>query len=420
MFRATLFAVIFTGLLIIGSTSAVFGAQLDARLIPEANEAQIQIKYQRTIFIEYPEGGEIANILRGTEDEFRVVADSSDAGVQDLIKKLNDKIAQDGSSARITDMELEYDAKIHGRNLNTAIDYKIILKPTLSFYQIREFSPGSPALVDAEWRGLTAQGPFVVQGQEINLPISAIEKLSPEVLNTIRGTEGEVLLNTPIINAELIKNQPLSNWHFLFDPTGINVDASTFGLSKEISGFVVSSYTMGESSIREGRQVERIQTATFVADKPYELRSVQSSDSAEIKIIGFAALDDLYGAEVFGVSPQAPEGAGQSSTGDFPVMIIYGMAGMAVIGGVAVMFMSNRKLKAEEGLGQQGIDPSQLQAYETSAASGGYQTVRGEAQLKGSAEYDQTASVYKEEKKDQDTSSSSGSTRGSMPKGWKP
>ena len=86
-------------------------------------------------------------------------------------------------------------------------------------------------------------------------------------------------------------------------------------------------------------------------------------------------------------------------------MIIYGMAGMAGIGAIAVLFMSSRKLKAEEGQGQQGIDPSQLQGYATSASSGGYQTVRGEAQLKGDQSYEQTRSVYEEEKKEEPTSS---------------
>jgi len=203
----------------------------------------------------------------------------------------------------------------------------------------------------------------------------------------------------------------------LFDPTGINVDASTFGLSEEISGFVISSYTMGESSIREGRQVERIEEASITLDQEYMLRSVQSSDSAEISVIGFAILDELSGTEVFGVSPRAPEGAGQTSTGEFPAMIIYGMAGMAAIGGVAIMLMSSRKLKKEKGMGQTGIDPSQLRAVATSAGSGGYQTVRGEAQLAGSSDYEQTKSVYEEEKKEEP---SGGSTKGSLPKGWKP
>ena len=69
-------------------------------------------------------------------------------------------------------------------------------------------------------------------------------------------------------------------------------------------------------------------------------------------------------------------------------------------------------------MGQQGIDPSLLRGVATSAGSGGYQTVRGEAQLKGDVSYEQTKSVYEEEKKEEETSSQS--KKGSLPKGWKP
>ena len=41
-------------------------------------------------------------------------------------------------------------------------------------------------------------------------------------------------------------------------------------------------------------------------------------------------------------------------------MIIYGMAGMAGIGAIGFLLFSSRKLKKEQGMGQTGIDPSQL------------------------------------------------------------
>ena len=420
--RAAFFAVIFTSLIIIGSSSAAWGAQLDARLNPNTGVANVEMKYQRTVFIEYTDGGQLADLLRGKSWNVDFTADSSNPGVQDLITKLNDKITADGSSTRVTDLDVEYSATLTGRGLNTSVDYKIILRPELSFFTLREYTADSPALVDAEWRGLSADGPVTIDGLEINLPVSLIEQQEPEVYQMLSGTEAETILMMPLINADGIRDQPLSNWHFLFDPTGINVDASQFGLSEEISGFVVSSYTMGESSIREGRQVERIEEATFSGDREYIVRAVQSSDSAGIDLIGFASIDEQYGLEVFGVSPTPPENFTTTSTGEFPVMIIYGMAGMAVIGAVAILFISGRKLKAEEGMGQQGIDPSQLRGVQTSASSGGYQTVRGEAQLASGATYDQTRSVYEQEKESEDASSDSGSsgTRGSMPKGWKP
>jgi hypothetical protein len=237
----------------------------------------------------------------------------------------------------------------------------------------------------------------VIDGVEINLPISVIKEKEPAVYQVLSGTEADSILSKPLINADYILEQPMTNWHFLFDPTGINVDAGQFGLDKSISGFVVSSWTMGESSLREGRQVERVFEAPVSADKNYVVRSVQSSDQGNIAAIGFGALDIIDGLEIAGITPTPPEGYQTTSTGEFPVTIVYGMAGMAAIGGIAFFIYSNRALKNQKE-GQQGIDPNRLVSYQTSASSGGYQTNRGEAQLADSSDYERTRSVYEEPK----------------------
>lgn len=406
------------GLLIIGSNTSAFGAQLDAKIVPDADATNVKIIFQRNIFIDYKNGGALADELKSTTWSVNVLADSTTPGVQDLINKLNQKIKNDGSSAQITDLDIEFNAELIGRDSNASIDYKIVLTPTLSHYNIRKYSANNPSLVDIAWRGLTVPGPITIDGVEINLPMSVIKSKNPAAFEIISGTEGEALLSQNIMNADGIRDQPLENWHDLFDPTGINVDANTFGLHESISGFVVHTFTMGESSIREGRQVEKKFEVTFTKDSEYTIRAVESADSATIAVIGFASIDKLGGSEVLGVSPTAPKDYGDTTGGGFPIMIIYGMAAMAGIGAVAVLLFSSRKLKAEEGQGQRGIDPSQLQSYATSAAAGGYQTVRGEAQLKGDQSYEQTRSVYEQEKKDEPSSNES--PRGSMPKGWKP
>ena len=90
--------------------------------------------------------------------------------------------------------------------------------------------------------------------------------------------------------------------------------------------------------------------------------------------------DTLGNSEIFGVTPNAPEGYASTSAGEFPAFILYGMAGMAAVGGAAIMIISQRKLKKEgKNLQQTGIDPTQLTGVQTSAGSGGYQTIRGEA-----------------------------------------
>ena len=307
--------------------------------------------------------------------------------------KLNENIADSGSQARITDLNVLYDIHLKGRSINSSIDYKVILTGTLSEYVINKDHVRT--LIDLGWRGLSTNEEIVIDGVDINHPINLLKSEEPLLYSVVVNTEAEEILSNNMINADFIAEQPLTNWHFLFDPTGVTSDAATFGLDESIIGFVVSSWTMGESSIREGRQVEKVFEAEINSDQKYVVRSVQSSDQANLSTIGFGALDVLDGIEIAGVTPTPPEGYATTSTGDFPIMIVYGMAGMAAVAGIGFFFYSSRSLKNEQQ-GQQGIDPNKLVGYQTSASSGGYQTNRGEAQLKDDTDYQQTRSVYEE------------------------
>ena len=227
--RASIFVVFFTGLLIVGSSTSVWGAQLDAKIIPDDESVKIKIIYQRTLKIGYDNGGELAEILRGKNFEVVVNGGSTDPGVQDLINKLNQKIASDGSAVLITDLDIEYSAILYGNPLATLIDYKIVLEPTLFNYNIRQFSSNSPSLVELGWRGLTVNSEIWIDGVEINFPGSFIESNEPEVFAIISSTEADSILSTNLINADGIRDQPLGNWHKLFDPTGRTSDASQWG-----------------------------------------------------------------------------------------------------------------------------------------------------------------------------------------------
>lgn len=379
-----------------GAVQEARAAQLDAFLNPNDEESPFSMTYQRTVFIEYEEGGAIADILRGSAWRDSVSESTPHPDVVALRDMINEKIAADGSGARIDDLTVEYTATLTGRAINAAVDYRVYIEGTLTDYNIAaEGGVAGQRLVDIGWRGMTVEGPAEVGGVEINLPMSAIDRNEREVHSYMVGTVAEELLLSPLIDADGIRDQPHGNWHFLFDPTGINVDAAQFGISEEIRGFVVSSFTMGESSIREGRQVEEDVDAPFEADRPYNVRAVQSADSGTLSVVGFANRDSLGALEILGVTPSAPEGYATTSTGDFPVAIIYGMAGLAAVGGGVFFVFSNRKLKGE-GTEQTGIDPSRLTAYQTSASAGGYQTNRAEAQLSDSTTYEQTRSVYDE------------------------
>ena len=393
MSRIVLLSVLLATLIVVGTSAPAWAAQLDARINPNTETSPFKITYLKTVFIEYPNGGDLFDELQGKEWTVGGNADSSDPGVQELIEQLNRGIANDGSQAQVDDLNVTYDFHLKARNINTSIDYRVILEGTLTDYVITD--DGQRTLVDLGWRALSTDKEIIINDVEINIPINILRDNEPEAYTYFAGTEAEEVLGKHLMDADFILEQPLTNWHFLFDPTGINVDAGTFGLDDEIAGFVISTWTMGESSIREGRQVEKVFEAEIMADQLYIVRSVQSTDSANLSTIGFGALDSLDGIEIVGVTPTPPDDYMTTSTGDFPVLIVYGMAGIAAIAGIAFFFVSSRSLKNEKQ-GQQGIDPNRLQGYETSDASGGYKTNRGEAQLKDDADYQQTRSHYDE------------------------
>ena len=393
MSRSLFFTILLAGLIVVGTSTPAWAAQLDARINPNNDESPFKMTYLKTVFIEYPNGGNLFDVLRGHEWTVVGTGDATNPGVQNLIAELNKTIADGGSQARISDLNVSYDFHLKARNINTSVDYRVIIEGALSNYVITKDTQRT--LVDLGWRGMSTDSEIVINGVEINIPINLLRDQEPQAYTYFAGTEIEDVLNRPLIDADFILEQPITNWHFLFDPTGINADASTFGLSSEIAGFVVSSWTMGESSLREGRQVERVFEAEIMSDQHYVVRSVQSSDQANLSAIGFGALDTLDGIEIVGVTPTPPEGYATTSTGEFPVMIVYGMAALAAIGGIGFFVFSNRSLK-KELKGQQGIDPNRLVGYQTSASSGGYQTNRGEAQLKDDTNYQQSRSVYDE------------------------
>ena len=427
MLRKTIMVIAFLSFFIaVGGISPVFASsQLEVTIDPNSDTAYAKMVYQRSISIDYSDGGKLAETMNGKSEKISFTAIASNPGIESLIAKLNSYFASQGSQANISDLSLEYKSTLTGRSTSMSVDYTIILRPTIENIVIKHGSGNDPTLLDADWRGFGALGPVVINTPtygdvEINLPISSFEKFTPSLALSLKASDAAELLYTRLMDGDEIKAQPIGNWHFLFDPTGIGVDAKQYGFE---TGTVISSFTMGESSLREGLIREQIHEATFVSDKTYKVTSFESSGNASIDILGFANRDTLGTSEIFGVTPNAPEGYATTSAGEFPAFILYGMAGMAALGGVAIMIISQRKLKKEgKNLKQTGIDPSQLTGVQTSASSGGYQTIRGEAQVTGLEDYNEHRSYYDEEKPQVEEKSEDkpSSKRGALPKGFKP
>ena len=392
--------VIILGVLVaLGGTAPALGAQMHAVVDPNADSSSFDIRYQRTVFIEYHEDSSISDLLHGKAWTLDGTADSSDPAVQKLVADLNQNILSDRSIAAVEDVTVDYKITMTGRDGNTSFDFEVLLKGSIVNYVIIQDQLRS--LVDMGWRAISSSESVVIDNVDINIPLNMLQTTEPEIYQLVANTEADEILSIPVMDADYILEQPMNNWHRLQDVTGISADALRFGLSDELSGKVFHVWTMGESNLQQGRQVEREWKATVSdnthptldGDISYDIRAVQNADISSLTFVGYATVDELDGVEVMGITPRPPEGISETSTGNFPVIIIYGMAGMAAVGGGIFFMFSNRSLKNEKE-GQQGIDPSRLVGYQTSAASGGYQTNRGEAQLRDQSEYQQTRSYY--------------------------
>ena len=426
MLKKTIVIIAFLSFFVaISGLSPVFASsQLEVTIDPNTDTAIAKMTYQRSINIDYSDGGKLAE-MNGLSKKISFSAETSNPDVQSLISKINSYILSQGSQAQITELTVEYKSLMTGRSNSMSVDYTVVLHPTIHNFVIKQGSGNAPTLVDVDWRGFGAIGPVVINtlaygDVEINLPLSTFERFTPSLALSLESSDAGEIMSARLMDGDEIKAQPIGNWQFLFDPTGIGADASQYGFQ---TGSVISSFTMGESSLREGLIREQVTEGSVTIDKTYKVTSFESSGNASIDLIGFANRDVLGTSEIFGVTPNAPEGYASTSSGEFPAFILYGMAGMAAIGGAAMMLVSKRKLNKEKGHYQQtGIDPTQLTGVQTSASYGGYQTVRGEAQVKGLEDYNQHRSYYDEEKpqveeKSEDKPSSKG---GALPKGFKP
>lgn len=355
--------------------------------------------FQRTMSIEYPDGGKIADALNGKQDSIHLKAKAN----SELVGKINEQFEKNGSHVRVSGVDFEYFAELIGHEHDASIDYKITMMPTMDGFLVREYKESSPALFDVSWRGIRLNGPTIisdgVEQIDINLPAAFLQKKFPMVYEIMVDTDVEKILKTDLIDASGLL-LPLAKWHTLTDTTAVIADATSYGFN----GNVVTTLSMGESTIINPTS-DKISKVEFTSDKKYTIRTLEAADNANLLIFGYASPTVINQYEMIGASPKAPSGTNPNQQGQFPILVMYGMAGIAAVGAVGFFWWSNRKAKREASTSQTGIDPKHLRGVSTSQASGGYHTNRGESQLINEHIYNQTESVYEKQRR-------------TMPKGW--
>ncbi len=363
-------------ILVLGFVPYASAAQLDAKILSGEDYVEPSFQFLRVVYIEYPNGGEISESLRGKKEMVSFVADSNTPGMDEFVMQLNKNLASVPSYAVVTDVQINYQAILQGNENYAVVEYNVQLIPTMTNHVLAKAFEKST--VDANWRGISLDEPVVFQtvygSFDVNNPKSALDVMIPNVSEKLKDIS---ILELPLIDASGILDLPLDKWHSLFDNTAIMPGADKYGYSGK---YIVTHYSMGECSIFLGMCNDREWIQEIDLDEKYTIRIVESRDDATISLEGYVDSSYLDGIEVFETNLNSLV-TQRPATNEFPATIMYGMAGMAAIGAGIMFVISNRKLKKDKNEGQTGVDPAQLRSYETSNSAGAYKTNRGESVL---------------------------------------
>lgn len=362
------YSLILAAIILAGFVVPANAVELNAVLGTTSPSAQPSFQFVRSYVIDYPNGGNLENLLNGKNVTMTYHVDPSDSMKKVIISNLNQEISQSlNSAANITNVDITYEAMLYSSGTETHVDYKITFIPTVANYVLRKATSDSAAILDVQWMGLSIKDLMIVNiknyGQfDLNSPISFIKMQSPDLYNKIQGTAAENLFDDPLMASNDLLTDPISSWQHLFDPAYTLVDTNILGYKGQ--KIVISTYSTGESNISEGRMLPTVKDADLKLDVDYPVSYTERASLASIQIDGYVAVTNINGVEYFGSSPQAPQGSGISSTGDYPVQVIYSMAGFGVVIAIGVFWWSNRTMKKELERANEIVGPTGPTQYE--------------------------------------------------------
>jgi hypothetical protein len=332
-------------LVIFGSIfNQAIAIQMEASISPSLNLAEAKFGGDKIISLTYPEDSSISKFFNGKKDTISFTLNSSDPnnGLRQVLSSANDILLKEKQSqVHLENATLVYKASINGGPTLTTISYQVQLNPVIKGL-VTSANGTDSTIVDLDWRSFVVKTPLYVNTSQygrmdVNHPMDGFEKLVPEFAPKIVNTPLAATFNQPLLDFEEF-GAPLGNWHFLFDATGAQAGASGFGFSVGTGGSkIVSIYSLGESSFREGTHSAKESSASSTIDNVnVGLHSFTAPPSGQLQIGGFSKIQKIGDTEFAFTSTVAPQGI-ETSSGGFPIFVLLVFGGM--MAGVAILVL---------------------------------------------------------------------------------
>lgn len=316
---------------------SVHAVQLTSSLVPTTGNGEVDWTAIRFLSIQYPPNSPLAQEFNGLTETVRFTMQADEDGIQ----AFNDAMASQASSpVRITNATLTYTGQLRGTENELTLSYNVQLAPSFISGITLSSENQTADVVDLDWRSINVAEPITLSSPygeiDVNHPIGLLQANHSSVADQLMNTEAAAIMADPLFNFQDV-GRPMDTWHFLFDPTGSQAGAAGTGFEEIGGARVVSIYSLGEGSFREGtfRETERQASATMDG-VPIAVESITPATSAQMTIAGFSNIQTSGETEFAVVTQQAPAGTA-TATGGFPIQVLLVLGGM--MGAVAVFVL---------------------------------------------------------------------------------
>jgi hypothetical protein len=320
---------------------SVRAVQLTSSLVPTTGHGEVDWSAIRFLTIQYPPNSPLAEEFNGKSETVKFTMQADEDGMPQLIQAFNNAIAsQKNSPVTITNASLTYTGQLRGTEDELTLSYNVQLKPSFISGITLSSENQTADVVDLAWRSINVAEPITLSTPygdiDVNHPIGLLQANHSSVAEQLINTEAAAIMSDPLFNFQDV-GRPMNTWHFLFDPTGSQAGAAGTGFEEIAGARVVSIYSLGESSFREGTFEETEKQASATLDgTPITVESTTPPTSAQITIAGFSSIRETGGNEFAVVTQEAPAGTA-TATGGFPIQVLLVLGGM--MGAVAVFVL---------------------------------------------------------------------------------
>lgn len=319
----------------------VYAVQMTSSLVPTTGHGEVDWSAIRFLTIKYPPNSPLAQEFNGKSETVRFTMQADEDGMPQLIQAFNDAMAsQKSSPVRISNASLTYTGQLKGTEDVLTLSYNVQLKPSFISGITLSSENQTADVVDLDWRSINVADPIILStpyGEiDVNHPIGLLQANHSSVAEQLMNTEASSIMADPLFNFQDI-GRPMDTWHFLFDPTGSQAGAASSGFEEIGGARVVSIYSLGESSFREGTfQETEKQVSATMDGTPITVDTTTPPPSAQMTIAGFSKIQKSGDSEFAVVTQQAPAGTA-TATGGFPIQVLLVLGGM--MGAVAVFVL---------------------------------------------------------------------------------